>query len=287
MTHWGVGPGDALRAGRLRSHGCSIRGPLPLSRAPRSPAIDLRPPLSTAALVVSAPPVINVPPTPTYPIASSGTVLLPRGIPSSFLPSPVTAMARSLACALLTPPPPPLPVRAKATSFPSPASNAALAAARTAQAAHFTRSLSPCGNCGRVVGAQAYSLTSPPGGAPPALPGVAASAGKAPDGGIGGGGARECFCSADCYWSATLDARGALRRRTKTGRRPARVVAGGAAAPAAGAAGMDGDKPGDPAGVHAKAGGGRFGVALNGERHAMYAHHVEVLQASYCGKTKA
>lgn len=69
------------------------------------------------------------------------------------------------------------------------------------------------------------------------------------------------------------------------GRRPARVVAGVAAA-AAGAAGPDGDKLGDPAGAHAKAGGGRFGVALNGERHAMYAHHVEVLQASYCGKTR-
>lgn len=138
------------------------------------------------------------------------------------------------------------------------------------------------------MGAQAYSLTSPPGGAPPALPGVAASAGKAADGGISGGGGKacECFCCADCYWSATLDARGALRRRTKTGRRPARVVAGGAAT-AGGAAGMDGDKPGDPSGAHAMAGGGRFGVALNGERHAMYAHHVEVLQASYCGKTKA
>lgn len=197
-------------------------------------------------------------------------------------------MARALACALLTAPPPPLPLHAKATSFPSPANGAALAAARTAQAAHFTRSLSPCGNCGRVVGAQAYSLTSPPGGAPPAVPGVAASAGMSTDGGVGGGGgkARKCFCSADCYWSATLDARGALRRRTKTGRRPARVVAGGTAA-AGGASGTDGDKPGDPAGAHAKANGGRFGVAWNGERHAMYAHHVEVLQASYCGKTKA
>lgn len=196
-------------------------------------------------------------------------------------------MARALACALLTPPPPPLPVHAQATtSFPAPANGTTLATTRKAQAAHFTRSLSPCGNCGRVVGAQAFSLTSPPGGIPSAIPGVATSVGKATDGGIGGSGgkARKCFCSADCYWSATLDARGALRRRTKAGRRPARVVAGGAAA---GASVMDGSKPGDPAAVRASAGGGHFGVALNGERHAMFAHHVEVLQASYCGKTNA
>ncbi|GAB0488918.1 hypothetical protein MMPV_000131 [Pyropia vietnamensis] len=172
------------------------------------------------------------------------------------------------------------------TSFASPGNGATSATARKAQAAHFTRSLSPCGNCGRVVGAQAFSLTLPPGGVPPAVPGITTSTSKAADGGIGGGGgkSRKCFCSADCYWSATLDARGSLRKRTKTGRRPARVVAGGAAA---GTAAIDGSKPGDPVTAHANGGGGHLGVALNGERHAMYAHHVEVLQASYCGKTKA
>ena len=191
-------------------------------------------------------------------------------------------MARALACALLTAPAPPPPRHAKVMSPPPPASGAASAAARTSQAAHFTRSLSPCGNCGRVVGAQAFSFAPPPGGgaATTSVAAIAAAAAAAAAASDANG---RCYCSADCYWSATLDARGALRRRTKMGRRPARVVAG------AGTGACDGDKKGGDGGD--RAGGKAGGVCCAGcvgEKHAMYAHHVDVLQSSYCGgKTKA
>jgi len=137
-------------------------------------------------------------------------------------------------------------------------------ASRTARAAHFSRSLALCGNCSRVVGAQAYSAGAPPGGAAAAAAGAAMA--------VGGDGDDRCYCSADCYWSSMLDGRGGRRRRSsRAARRPSRAVAGG----------RDGGEGGGMADADVPV--RRNGGGVEGVGHAMYAHHVEVWEASYGG----
>eukprot|EP00168_Porphyra_purpurea_P013265 TRINITY_DN3629_c0_g1_i1.p1 TRINITY_DN3629_c0_g1~~TRINITY_DN3629_c0_g1_i1.p1 ORF type:complete len:212 (-),score=33.31 TRINITY_DN3629_c0_g1_i1:413-1048(-) len=198
----------------------------------------------------------------------TGSCTLPTAVRPTLTPHPLFRCppfpSMALPSALLTMAPlSPLPY----VVSPKPPRSAS--ATRTARAAHFSRSLALCGNCSRVVGVQAYAGGALPGGAAAAAAAGAAIA-------IGGDGDERCYCSADCYWSSKLDGLGGRRRRPgraarRPARQPARVMPGGCD-------GGEGGALADADGSVRRNGGGVEGVG-----HAMYAHHVEVWEASYGG----
>lgn len=165
-------------------------------------------------------------------------------------------------------------------------------AIRTARAAHFSRSLSLCGNCSRVVGACAYApifMTS-------AITADGCGDGRGGGGGGGGGTAAGVsnaadvnelrYCNADCYWSSALDGRRGGARRRAGGAAARRSVGGGAGG--GGRCGGDGADGGD--GTWAGGGGDPAGpsrqLATESVAHAMYSHHFDIWEASYGAKTR-